>query len=139
EAGFVAIRGPVLQDSQKNLLHQVLGDLAPTGHPVEEIEERHVIAVEEGPELAEVPLADGPHQGFIVHGHSPVNTGEDRKGYREMRSALDRGAPGTQEAVNGIEEESGPDQDEPRRASSAERLAEVPDGAGELPSRTDVL
>src|SRR6185312_1636351 len=39
ETGPLAIRGPVLQDAQEHLLHQVLSHVAIAGHPAEKVEQ----------------------------------------------------------------------------------------------------
>src|SRR6185437_6486879 len=79
ETGPLAIRAAVLQDAQEHLLHQVLRNLAIAGHAAQKVEQGHVIAVEEGPELGQVPLADRRHQGFVVHAHYPEIPGRARK------------------------------------------------------------
>ena len=72
EAAFISKRPAVLQDSEKDVLHEILCGGPVAGHFCKEIEQPAVVPVEEEAELVGVSFSYGEHQLFVglVHFHS---------------------------------------------------------------------
>ena len=87
ELALFAVRVPVFQDAEKNLLHEILARRALVGEVHEKTVERTVVALKERAEPGGVARAYGEHVGVIdevggVHGGvvAPSLTGGGRRG-----------------------------------------------------------
>src|SRR6185503_20487136 len=74
----------VLEDAEKNILDQIVGNRLASRHPKEEIEERSMMPVEQNAQSGRIPVSHGQHEVLVGFAHSFLETAAGEEGYRKF-------------------------------------------------------